>query len=198
MVWYLILAVVGLGLLAAAGWLRWRLRIVTVRGASMQPTLTDGDRLLVRRVRLERVHAGDIVVLSTPAQAGDQPSSADFDDTHPLLEEAAELPIVEDGLPDDAELIDIHTGPTFEDWWLIKRAVAVAGDPVPAEVASARGIAFGTPVPPGALVVLGDNRGASSDSRIFGYVTDGDLLGVVLRPFGNTTLTSSELPAYPR
>jgi len=61
---------------------------------------------------------------------------------------------------------------------LIKRVVAVGGDPVPAEVRAAVG---DDRVPHGCLVVLGDNRARSADSRHWGYVTAEHLLGVVRR-----------------
>jgi signal peptidase I len=62
--------------------------------------------------------------------------------------------------------------------WLIKRAVAVAGDPVPASVAAA--LAPGTTtVPAGSLVVLGDGK-RSGDSRMWGLVPVDQVLGVVM------------------
>ncbi|GAA0928697.1 S26 family signal peptidase [Nonomuraea longicatena] len=48
-------------------WARWSLLVVTVRGPSMEPTLRDGDRLLVRRRPLARVAVGELVVLAHPA-----------------------------------------------------------------------------------------------------------------------------------
>ena len=66
--------------------------------------------------------------------------------------------------------------------WLIKRAIATPGDPVPASVASTLSVQPGSPVRDGALIAIGDNTNASSDSRDFGYVTASDLFGVVLRP----------------
>jgi len=59
--------------------------------------------------------------------------------------------------------------------WSIKRIVAVAGDPVPAAVAWASGA-----VPAGSIVVLGDNRAASADSRLFGHVPIECVLGYVM------------------
>lgn len=50
----------------AAAVVRLRFTVVSVRGPSMEPTLTDGDRLLVRRSRLGGVRSGDIVVLASP------------------------------------------------------------------------------------------------------------------------------------
>lgn len=136
---------IGAAIGAAVGWLRWRLRIVTVTGDSMRPTLAPGDRLLVRRTPLARVRGGDLVVLAYPDTRGS--------------------PIDRRG-----------------DDWLIKRAVATPGEPVPASVAGILSVPPGSPVRDGALIALGDNPDVSFDSRAFGYVFADDLLGVVLRP----------------
>ena len=61
--------------------------------------------------------------------------------------------------------------------WNIKRAVALPGDPVPPAV---RKVVDVDRVPPGALVVLGDNV-TSRDSRQCGFFSANDLLGVVVR-----------------
>lgn len=66
--------------------------------------------------------------------------------------------------------------------WLIKRAIATPGDPVPASVAATLSVQPGSPVRDGALIAVGDNQDASFDSREFGYVTASDLYGVVMRP----------------
>jgi signal peptidase I len=60
--------------------------------------------------------------------------------------------------------------------YLVKRAVALPGDPVP----PLPGLA-GSRVPAGSLVVLGDNPHASFDSRQAGYFAADTLLGVVVR-----------------
>jgi signal peptidase I len=62
--------------------------------------------------------------------------------------------------------------------WFIKRAAAVPGDALPGVLAER----LGSVVPPDRLAVLGDNPPASADSRTFGYVRGGQLLGVVVRP----------------
>lgn len=61
--------------------------------------------------------------------------------------------------------------------WLVKRVIAVPGDLVPDDVRPAAGVAR---VPPGRLVVRGDGV-RSLDSRHFGLVDSGTVLGVVLR-----------------
>jgi signal peptidase I len=130
----LVAVVVGFG-----GWglvQRRRLIVVTVRGVSMEPTYSSGDRLLVRRAGLERVRAGQVVVV----QVG--------------------------GVPDDP------TGGR-----MVKRAVAVPGDPVPPQIPLADSV-----VPGGWLLVLGDNPARSNDSRRLGYIPADALIGVVVRP----------------
>jgi len=61
--------------------------------------------------------------------------------------------------------------------WNIKRAVALPGDLVPDGIGAVGDVAV---VPPGALVVLGDNA-RSVDSRQRGFFTADLLLGVVVR-----------------
>jgi signal peptidase I len=53
---------------AAVGLRRW-LFVVNVHGESMQPTLSDGDRVLARRTTLVRIRRGDVVVLERPDDA---------------------------------------------------------------------------------------------------------------------------------
>ncbi|MFG3437370.1 S26 family signal peptidase [Nonomuraea sp. NPDC047897] len=65
--------------------------------------------------------------------------------------------------------------------WIIKRVAAVPGDPVPRDTVPALRDEPGARVPPGRLVVLGDNPDRSYDSRHCGYVTTDGLLGVVRR-----------------
>ena len=150
--WTVSVAVLGL---AAGSCLLWTLHrryaVVDVRGASMEPTLRHGDRVLVRRIRHGRVRTGDIVVIERFAP-DDQP----------------------DEQPDErARRV-----------WVVKRAAAVAGDPVPGSVARAAGVAPGTAVPAGRVVVLGDNPAHSTDSRVWGYLPTDRLLGVVRRRMG--------------
>ncbi|MEW9529355.1 S26 family signal peptidase [Microbispora sp. NPDC049125] len=60
---------------------------------------------------------------------------------------------------------------------VIKRVAAMAGDPVPAGL-EALGEAR---VPPGRLLVLGDNARRSTDSRHWGFLPESRITGVVLR-----------------
>ncbi|WP_214408625.1 signal peptidase I [Sphaerisporangium fuscum] len=140
-------------------WLRRRYMVATVRGPSMEPTLRSGDRLLVRRTK--RVHSGQIVVVRIP----DPPA---VEGLPPGVE-----PGEEDTVP---EMFD-HPGRRL----LVKRAVAVAGEPVPRESFPALRDVSETVVPEDALVVLGDNPDTSWDSREFGFVRGAEFVGVMVR-----------------
>lgn len=50
----------------AAGAVRWRYTVVTVRGPSMEPDLADGDRVLVRRCGLRHLRRGQLVIFREP------------------------------------------------------------------------------------------------------------------------------------
>lgn len=58
---------------AAIGAVRWRYCLVTVRGPSMEPDLTDGDRLLVRRCGIRGLRRGRLVIFSEPGLARRRP-----------------------------------------------------------------------------------------------------------------------------
>ncbi|MGR6322063.1 S26 family signal peptidase [Micromonospora soli] len=162
MVYALIAGSVGLTL----GVLLIRLRrgwvLVTVEGRSMVPALAPGDHVLVRRIPPTSIQVGQMVVVEKPVD-GAWP-------TPPLAGGAS---------------------PSTDRSWIVKRAVAGPGDPVPADVIAAVGGGPGADdgpaagdvpqVPSGYFVLLGDNRDASFDSRIFGFVPAARILGPVRR-----------------
>lgn len=139
-------ALMAAGLLALA--VRRVLIVTTVDGASMEPGLRSGGRVLVRRTR--RARRGQVVLF----WAADEQDGTDGNGR----------PAARRGT------------------LLLKRVVAVQGDTLPADWADpdVEGIA-GTTVPRGSLVVLGDNRPTSWDSRHYGYVSGDRLVGVVIR-----------------
>lgn len=137
--------------LLAVDRVRRRFAVVTVDGTSMAPTLTHGDRVLVRRVAPSALRIGQVVVLQQHSQ--DQQW-----DTAPLPARAV-----------------------GRSRWYIKRIAAAPGDPVPPAAARGVGDPAGTPVPAGRLVVIGDNVERSTDSRFWGYAPVDRVLGVVVR-----------------
>lgn len=125
---------------------------------SMLPTLEIGDRVLVNKLsyRLHDVHRGDIVVFERPPGAS---------------------------TGEDGEVKD-----------LIKRVIAVEGDTIEArdgrvyvngEQLEEDYLEPGTPtnnlplqtIPPDQVFVMGDNRTNSEDSRVFGTITEDDIVG---------------------
>ena len=136
------------------------LRGVGVSGASMEPTLKDGDLLAV--ASLSDVDRGDVVIIT-------QPNEMD----KPLVKRV----IAKGG---QTVNIDYLTGVITVDDTVIE-------EPYIAEPTSAQGdVVFPLTVPQGSLFVLGDNRNNSMDSRfsVIGCIDDDYILGVVkLRVF---------------
>jgi signal peptidase I len=148
--WIVLVACPPVAVLLGAAVARRRFAVVRVVGTSMVPTLLPGERLLVRRGPSARVHVGAVVVLRQP--------------------------------PDDWQVCWENLSPAAGGLagtrWAIKRVAAVAGEAVPEPVRRAvGGVAV---VPPGMLVVLGDNS-PSTDSRNWGFLPARHVLGVVAR-----------------
>jgi signal peptidase I len=65
--------------------------------------------------------------------------------------------------------------------WFVKRLVATPGQALPPGLADVPALGGRSTVPPGHLVVLGDNPEESYDSRQEGYIPQSRIRGVVLR-----------------
>jgi signal peptidase I len=91
---------------------------------------------------------------------------------------AGDVVVIEKPSPDSRWRTPALPGSTGGRRWMIKRAVA--GDPVPGGVLPTP-LADGGLVAPGMLVLLGDNRDDSYDSRIVGFFPADRVLGIVVR-----------------
>ncbi|MCZ7570197.1 MAG: signal peptidase I [Ardenticatenaceae bacterium] len=121
-----------------------------VDGTSMEPTLHNEERLVIEKISF-RFHAptrGDIIVFKLPGREHD-----------PLIKRVV-------GVAGD--VIAIRNGKVYIDGAELKEPYLDQLTP---------GYVSAQYVPPGYIFVLGDNRGASNDSRIFGLVPQEDLVG---------------------
>jgi signal peptidase I len=161
-----------------------------IPSASMEPTLTGGDRVLVEKVSYHfgGPARGDVVVFEKNLGLVQDPSATDE-------------PLWTDVVNAFKGLFGFPTGGRED---LIKRVMAVGGDKIqgkngsvyvnghkvdePYLPAGVKTSTFGPiSVPEGKLFVMGDNRGNSDDSRSFGPVPADKVVGhafVLLWPLG--------------
>ncbi|HST39098.1 MAG TPA: signal peptidase I [Conexibacter sp.] len=159
-----------------------------IPSGSMEPTLDIGQRVLVNRIGMNfgDPKVGDIVVFHPPAGADVQPARC--------------------GAPDEggssARPCSVAT-PQESDQTFIKRVVGTGGDTI--AIRDGRVIRNGRPtrepfinecgdgfgcsfpgtitVPDGSFYMMGDNRGASDDSRYWGPVPKDQLIGTAFATY---------------
>ncbi len=135
-----------------------------VQGASMEPTLHTGDRLIVNRViyKVRQPERGDVIILKSP-------QNPDIDFVKRVI-----------GLPKDTVLLkdgDVYiNGTLLPEPFVSDKTYAWEGKPLEEDLPFV--------VPKGEIVVMGDNRPRSSDSREFGPVPISSIVGeAILRYF---------------
>jgi signal peptidase I len=121
-----------------------------VEGQSMEPNLHNSERLIIEKItyRFRAPQRGDIVVLRPPQRS-----------TVPLIKRVIGLP------GDTVEIRDNRVyvnGESLEEGYLDQPT---------------KGLMAPRLVPEGFVLVLGDNRQASNDSRSFGVIADDDVIG---------------------
>jgi signal peptidase I len=136
---------------------------------SMKPTLNVGDRVLVNKVsyRLHDVNRGDIVVFETPPKAKD--ANGEIKD---LVKRVIALPGESFSTRDGG--VYINGRPLKEPY--LQRGVQTCA---PNTSATGCGDVAPTTIPAGDILVLGDNRPASKDSRFFGPIKESSIVGRV-------------------
>lgn len=121
-----------------------------VDGQSMEPNLHDHQRLIIEKVsyHFHNPRRGDIVVLRPPQRQ-----------TIPLIKRVIGLP---------GETIEIHDNHVYIDGVLLEE---------PYLTQTTWGTLTPQLVPEDHIFVLGDNRGSSNDSRVFGPIPLDDVIG---------------------
>lgn len=129
-----------------------------IPSASMHPTLLEGDRVLVNKTsyRLHDVNRGDVVVFSRPKNLHAAPGEPDD-----LIKRVI-------GLPGDT--VQTRNGAVYVNG----RAL---DEPYLAEGTQTLNIDDPVKVPKGHVWVMGDNRGDSQDSRVFGPIPEDTIVG---------------------
>ncbi len=121
-----------------------------VYGQSMEPNLHSDERLVVEKLgyRFHGPRRGDIVVLKVPERSSEL-----------LIKRVIALP---------GERIEIRDGHVYIDG-------ALLDEPYLTQITA--GMMLPQVVPPLRVFVMGDNRGASNDSRSFGMVPSSNIVG---------------------
>jgi signal peptidase I len=136
---------------------------------SMKPTLNVGDRVLVNKVsyRLHDVNRGDIVVFETPPRAKDANGAI-----KDLVKRVVALP---------GETFSTRNGSVYINGQPLKEPYLHEGVKTcaPNTAPTTCGDIDDQPIPPDEVLVLGDNRTASKDSRFFGPIDESSIVGRV-------------------
>ncbi len=149
-----------------------------VKGQSMVPSFEDGDYLIVDEIsyRLREPVRGEVVVFKNPQNESQR-----------FIKRIIGLP---------GESVEFENGKVV----ILsgsKKIILDESDYLSFSVATYPRLLQNITLGKDEYFVLGDNRGNSSDSRIFGFLPRENIIGrVVLRPWPFTALAKIEAPDY--
>jgi len=158
-----------LAIVLAAGLRAWVFEVFWVPTTSMEPTLGKGDRILVQKAFFSwhDVHTGDVVVFKPPAaEQADCGGPADSD----LVKRVIGLP--GETIYSQGSNIYINGRKLAEPFLPHPDP---EGPPIPHATAS-----HPFRIPAGEFYMMGDNRAISCDSRYWGPVRGGNIVGQVI------------------
>ena len=173
--------IIAVAVLLALGIQAFLVKPYKIPSGSMEPTLKVGQRILVNRIgmNLNGPHVGEIVVFHPPKEARQgkcgpahyqvTAGGAACDQTNP--EESGET-FIKRIVAGPGDVISIREGHAY-------RNGIRERDPYIAPCGSEGACNFPTPIkiPPGHWFMMGDNRGKSDDSRFWGPVPTGWIVG---------------------
>lgn len=160
---WLIVAILALGLALLIK--AFLIQAFYIPSGSMEPTLEIGDRIVIYKLgyRFHDVNRGDVIVFSKPDESYD-------------LNELIKRVVAVGG-----ETFELRDGRVFIDGWELDEpylrpdTLTVSKLPIPGCVNTA--IPERCEVPEGTVLVLGDNRSGSQDSRVFGPIDVDTVVG---------------------
>ncbi len=158
------LSVLVVALLLAVGVRAYVAQMFYIPSGSMLPTLTVGERIVVDKVsyHLHTVQRGDIVVFSRPPL-----EQADYSD---LVKRVIGLP--GDTIASVNGRVTVNGRPLAEPW-----LPTPPPETLPSPLTAPYSLNHPYKVPPGEYYVMGDNRTDSEDSRYFGPIPRGLIVG---------------------
>jgi signal peptidase I len=173
--------IIVIAVLLALGIQAFLVKPYKIPSGSMEPTLKVGQRVLVNRIgmSLNGPHVGEIVVFHPPKDAREQkcgpthyevtPGGTACDQTNP---ETSNENFIKRIVAGPGDVISIREGHVY-------RNGVRERDPYIAPCGGNRACNFPTPIkiPAGHWFMMGDNRGESDDSRFWGPVPTGWIIG---------------------
>ncbi|MCU7556404.1 signal peptidase I [Macrococcus capreoli] len=139
----------------------------TVKGSSMDPTLKDGEKVIVNKIgyTLGDIHKGDIIVFHADKQ---------YDYVKRVIGRAGDtVEYKEDDLFVNGKKVE---EPYLEENKIAKTNILLTENFSVKDLVNTKGK---DTIPKGKLLVLGDNREMSKDSRFFGLINEKDVVGEV-------------------
>jgi signal peptidase I len=129
------------------------LKPYAIPSPSMEPTLVEGDRVLVNRLayHFRSPHRGDVIVFDPPG----------MDSPDPFIKRVVAV---------EGDTVSVHDGVLWVNG-------AAQDEPYLKELPILSGFSE-VKIKPGYVWAMGDNRNNSGDSRLFGPVSEDDIIGV--------------------
>ncbi len=180
-------AIIVIAVMLALGIQAYLVKPYKIPSGSMEPTLRIGQRILVNRIgmSLNGPHVGEVVVFHPPQYAKAQtcgprrfvvtPNGAPCDQTYPTQSSETFVKRVVAG---PGDVIYVSEGHVYRKAAGTNRFIRER-DPYIAPCGGVRECDFPKPIkiPPGHWFMMGDNRGESDDSRFWGPVPAGWMVG---------------------